>query len=68
MNHSCQPNCEAIEDERGRVFIETLRDVVPGDERCIAYGLTIDVIKSPEIVPDYVCRCGAKKCTGSLLA
>ncbi|CAE6777015.1 hypothetical protein R69927_04023 [Paraburkholderia domus] len=21
LNHSCQPNCEAIEDERGRVFI-----------------------------------------------
>jgi SET domain-containing protein len=36
LNHSCQPNCEAIEDERGRVFIETLKDVMPGDELFIA--------------------------------
>lgn len=68
LNHSCQPNCEAIEDGRGRVFIETLSAVKAGDELCIAYGLTIDVMKSPEIVADYVCRCGAKMCTGSLLA
>ncbi|WP_211709213.1 SET domain-containing protein, partial [Paraburkholderia aspalathi] len=68
LNHSCQPNCEAIEDERGRVFIETVRDLKLGDELFIAYGLTIDEVKSPEIVADYVCRCGAKKCTGSLLA
>ncbi|MFL9903122.1 SET domain-containing protein-lysine N-methyltransferase [Paraburkholderia fungorum] len=68
LNHSCRPNCEAIEDERGRVFIETLRAVKAGDELCIAYGLTIDEVKSPEIVADYVCHCGARKCTGSLLA
>ncbi|WP_134143890.1 SET domain-containing protein-lysine N-methyltransferase [Paraburkholderia sp. BL6665CI2N2] len=68
LNHSCRPNCEAIEDERGRVFIETIRSVKPGDELFIAYGLTIDEAKSPEIVADYVCRCGAKKCTGSMLA
>jgi SET domain-containing protein len=42
LNHSCKPNCEAIEDGRGRVFMETLRNVMPGDELCIAYGLTID--------------------------
>lgn len=68
LNHSCQPNCEAIEDGRGRVFIETLKDVMPGDELSIAYGLTIDEVLSPEIVADYVCRCGSKKCTGSMLA
>ncbi|WP_408316991.1 SET domain-containing protein-lysine N-methyltransferase [Paraburkholderia sp. RL17-347-BIC-D] len=42
LNHSCRPNCEAIEDERGRVLIETIRAVKPGDELSIAYGLTID--------------------------
>jgi SET domain-containing protein len=68
LNNSCQPNCEAVEDERGRVFIETLRDVMPGDELCIAYGLTIDEAITPEILADYCCRCGAKRCSGSMLA
>ncbi|XUW93499.1 SET domain-containing protein (plasmid) [Burkholderia sp. M6-3] len=68
LNHSCQPNCEAVEDERGRVFIETLRDVMPGDELCIAYGLTIYEAITPEILADYSCRCGAKRCSGSMLA
>ncbi|MGF6638260.1 SET domain-containing protein [Paraburkholderia sp. MM5496-R1] len=68
LNHSCQPNCEAIEDERGRVFIETLKDVMPGDELSIAYGLTIDEAMTPELVADYACYCGTKRCTGSMLA
>ena len=55
LNHSCAPNCEAIEDERGRVFIETLRDVMQGDEPFIAYGLTIDDAIAPELAADYSC-------------
>ncbi|SOE47449.1 SET domain-containing protein [Burkholderia sp. OK233] len=68
LNHSCRPNCEAIEDERGRVFIEALRDVMPGDELFIAYGLTTDEAITPKSVAEYSCRCGAKRCTGSMLA
>jgi SET domain-containing protein len=67
LDHSCQPNCEAIEDERGRVLIETLRNVMPGDELCIAYGLTIDEVITPELAADYSCRCGTRRCTGSML-
>ncbi len=67
LNHSCKPNCEAIEDERGRVFIETLTDVMPGEELSIAYGLTIDGAITPELVADYSCHCGTKRCTGSML-
>jgi hypothetical protein len=67
LNHSCQPNCEAIEDERGRVFIETLRDAMPGDELFIAYGLTIDGTITPELAADYACSCGTRRCTGSML-
>ena len=68
LNHSCQPNCEAIEDERGRVFIETLKDVMPGDELFIAYGLTVGDAITPEILADYACHCGTRRCTGSMLA
>jgi len=68
LNHSCQPNCEAIEDERGRVFIGTIRAVKAGDELCIAYGLSTGEAITPELAADYACRCGAKRCTGSMLA
>ncbi|PRX26097.1 hypothetical protein B0G75_12054 [Paraburkholderia sp. BL18I3N2] len=67
LNHSCRPNCEAIEDERGRVFIETIRDVLPGDELFIAYGLTLDEAITPELVADYACHCATKRCKGSML-
>jgi uncharacterized protein len=68
LNHSCQPNCEATEDGRGRVFIGTLRNVMPGDELFIAYGLTIDEAVTPDLAADYTCRCGTRRCTGSMLA
>lgn len=68
LNHSCEPNCEALEDERGRVFIETLKALSPGDELYIAYGLTIDGPVTDEIAADYACRCGSVRCTGSMLA
>ncbi|HEX7913656.1 MAG TPA: SET domain-containing protein-lysine N-methyltransferase [Paraburkholderia sp.] len=66
-NHSCEPNCEAIEDERGRVFIETIKAVKLGDELCIAYGLTVDEEITPELVANFSCHCGTKRCTGSML-
>jgi SET domain-containing protein len=68
LNHSCQPNCEAIEDERGRVFIETIRAVMPGDELFIAYGLSIDEEMTPGLAAAFACRCGKRRCTGSMLA
>src|SRR5512142_2856263 len=30
INHSCDPNCDAVVDE-GRIWIETIRDVKPGE-------------------------------------
>ena len=43
INHSCGPNCEAI-DEEGRIYIETLRDIKPGEELVYDYG--IDYLKN----------------------
>ena len=68
LNHSCEPNCVAIEDDCGRVFIETLEALMPGDELFIVYGLAIDDAPTPEVIAQYACHCGAKKCTGSMLA
>src|SRR5215471_8509738 len=42
INHSCDPNCESYEDEEGRVFIEALRTIQPGEELSYDYQLGID--------------------------
>src|SRR6476620_1702007 len=36
INHSCAPNCEAV-DERKRIYIEAIRDIVPGEELTYDY-------------------------------
>ncbi len=67
INHSCAPNCEAEEVE-GRVFIRALRDIAPDEELFYDYGLVIDVRLTKKLKKDYACRCGARKCRGTMLA
>jgi uncharacterized protein len=67
INHSCKPNCEA-EDDEGRVFIKTLRNIDAGEELFFDYGLIIDARHTKKLLADYPCWCGAKKCRGTLLA
>ena len=67
INHSCNPNCEADEDE-GRVFITALRNIKAGEELNYDYGLIIDERYTPKLKAEYPCWCGAKKCRGTLLA
>jgi SET domain-containing protein len=67
INHSCNPNCEAIEED-GRVFIYALRDLDPGEELFYDYGLEIDEPRSDEMEKQFQCFCGASACRGTLLA
>ncbi len=67
INHACEPNCEADEDE-GRVFIKALHDLSPGDELFYDYGLVIDERYTPKLKKDYACRCGSARCRGTMLA
>jgi hypothetical protein len=70
INHSCAPNCEAI-DEEGRIFIEALRDIEPGEELFYDYayerGGDADEDRE-EIAKFYACKCGAPTCRGTILA
>ena len=68
INHSCDPNCEAIEEEDGRVFISALKKIEVGAELLYdyAYERTDDHTDADELL--YVCRCGSPKCRGSILA
>lgn len=67
INHSCDPNCEAIEED-DRVFIYALRDLEPGEELFYDYALEIDEPRSPEMVKQFECYCGAQSCRGTFLA
>jgi len=68
INHSCDPNCETEESEDGRVYIQALRDIRRGEELNYDYGLIIDQRITPELKAEYLCRCGATKCRGTMLA
>lgn len=69
LNHSCDPNCEAVEDydERGELVLrfQTLVAVEAGDELFIDYGLTAD---DDAPASDYICHCGTANCRGTMLA
>ena len=67
INHSCRPNCVPDED-RGRIFILTRRLVFKGEELTFDYGLVSDEPVSEALKARYACRCGAKKCRGTMLA
>lgn len=67
INHSCKPNCEA-DQEGDRVFIKALRAIPAGEELFYNYGLVIDEPMTPKLKREFACHCGAKRCTGTMLA
>jgi SET domain-containing protein len=66
INHSCDPNCESVIDDR-RVFIEAVRTIQPGDELTYDYQIGRDREDPPNVDDIYACRCGASRCRGSML-
>jgi len=68
INHSCDPNCTTFEDDDSRVFIEARRKIPPGEELTYDYRLSVDGKLTKKERKQYTCRCGTKKCRGSLLA
>ncbi len=68
INHSCKPNCEAIETDGGRVFIHARRAIEAGEELNYDYGLILEERITKKLRKAYECRCGAKKCRGTMLA
>jgi SET domain-containing protein len=66
INHSCDPNCEAViyDDE---VWIEALRTIHPGEELAYDYKYERDGEADGEWEKLYVCRCGAANCRGTIL-
>ena len=67
INHSCDANCEADEQE-GRIFIKARRNIVAGEELNYDYGLIIEARYTAKLKAEYPCWCGAPNCRGTLLA
>ena len=68
VNHSCDPNCEALEEEDGRVFVHALKTIEKNQELLYdyAYERTPEHNEEDEVL--YKCLCGSPKCRGSILA
>lgn len=65
INHSCAPNCESVGDS-GRVFIEAIRNIMPGEELTYDYQLELSEQKSALAQDHYRCHCSSTQCRGFL--
>ncbi|MEZ5544924.1 MAG: SET domain-containing protein-lysine N-methyltransferase [Lysobacteraceae bacterium] len=74
INHSCDPNCEAVllehegnDRRRDKVFIHAKRDLKQGEELTYDYGIVLSVPHTGKLKKLWACRCGARDCTGTML-
>src|SRR5581483_1020431 len=66
INHSCDPNCEAVEED-DRIFIDAIRDIKTGEELFYDYALEIDEPVTEESKKKFACYCGSSNCRGTML-
>jgi len=61
INHSCDPNCEVLEDNK-KLWIFAMRDIKKNEELTYDYGFSFD-----KDYKQYVCKCGSKNCVGYIV-
>jgi SET domain-containing protein len=66
INHSCDPNCEAVWEDR-RIYIEAIRNIQPGVELCYDYAYEHEGRLTKKDKELYLCRCGSNNCRGTIL-
>ncbi len=66
INHSCDPNCET-EIEDGHIYIKAIKPISPETELTYDYRFEWQDEYEPEDIRYYACRCGSKKCRGTIL-
>lgn len=67
INHSCDPNCDAVIDDK-RIWIETIRDIGPGEELAYDYAYILDERHTPAAKRRFPCACHSAICRGTILA
>ena len=60
INHSCDPNCEAVRIH-GHIWIISMRDIQKGEEITYNYGYNL------EDYHEHPCFCGSHNCVGYIL-
>ena len=66
INHSCEPNCDAVVED-ARIWIDTIRDVQPGEELAYDYAFVLPERHTPAAKRRFPCHCGAARCRGTML-
>ena len=66
INHSCDPNCEAI-IEGQHIWIDAIRDIRAGEE--LAYDYEYDWLPEYTVkdLEFYGCHCGSANCRGTIV-
>jgi SET domain-containing protein len=68
INHGCDPNCEALEYDDGRVFIVAKRTIRAGEELLYDYCLQYEGPMSRRARRAFACCCGARRCRRTMLS
>jgi uncharacterized protein len=66
INHSCEPNCEAVITDR-KIFIHALHTIEPGTELAYDYKYERTGRNDAKLEKFYICKCGAPNCRGSIM-
>jgi SET domain-containing protein len=66
INHSCDPNCDAVVED-GRIWIDAIRDIEPGEELAYDYAYILEERHTPAAKRRFPCHCGASTCRGTIL-
>ncbi|MEO8910963.1 MAG: SET domain-containing protein-lysine N-methyltransferase [Gemmatimonadaceae bacterium] len=66
INHSCEPNCEAVITGK-KIFIHALRGIEPGAELAYDYQYERTGKNDAALEKFYVCKCSADNCRGTIM-
>jgi len=68
INHSCDPNCEAVQYDDDTIFIESLKSIPKGQEITYDYHLEVPGKITDKVKKEYACFCGSPNCRGTQIA
>ena len=68
INHSCDPNCEAVQYDDDTIWIESLKSIPKGQEITYDYHLEVPGKITEAVKKEYACFCGSPNCRGTQIA
>jgi len=62
INHSCNPNCEVLDESKSKIWITAIRNIKKNEELSYDYGFSFDCNYK-----DHICKCRSKNCVGFIV-